>query len=172
MALDGHRTAATGTGRRLSCVEITLRKVHSVWQQALALVGNYTVAEEIVSETLLALVRSISNLDANAVQLQPWLRGVVRHKVADYSRQKSKQTRIQAAKQSAAVHETKLNSASKTAEAEEDRLQVLAVLSQLPGSQQLMLEWKHVDGLSIREISERAGQTEKSVESTLYRARK
>jgi RNA polymerase sigma factor (sigma-70 family) len=65
-----------------------------------------------------------------------------------------------------------LNSASKTAEAEEDRLQVLAVLSQLPGSQQLMLEWKHVDGLSIREISERAGQTEKSVESTLYRARK
>ena len=35
-----------------------------------------------------------------------------------------------------------------------------------------MLEWKYLDGLSVRDMAERLGETEKAVESVLYRARR
>jgi DNA-directed RNA polymerase specialized sigma24 family protein len=34
-----------------------------------------------------------------------------------------------------------------------------------------MLEWKYLDGLRVREIAQRLGETEKAVETVLYRAR-
>jgi DNA-directed RNA polymerase specialized sigma24 family protein len=33
------------------------------------------------------------------------------------------------------------------------------------------LEWKYIDGLSVREMADRLGRTEKAVESVLFRAR-
>ncbi len=136
------------------------------------MVGDHFVAEEIVSETMLALVSGISRLDPESVQLHSWLRAVVRHKVADYGRQKSRQSRLltATAEESEATEESTEPSAS--LEASEQRERVLKILDRLSGSQRSVLEWKHVDGLSVREIAERTGQTEKSVESTMYRGRK
>ena len=143
-----------------------------VWRQALAMVRDHNVAEEIVSESLLALVRGISRLDADSVHLHSWLRGVVRHKVADYGRQKNRQNRLLSAAQETQSNDGDSVTPSSSLEAEEKRNSVLKVLDRLPETQRLMLEWKHVDDLSVREIAARLGQTEKSVESVLYRARK
>ncbi|MGE4000754.1 MAG: RNA polymerase sigma factor, partial [Planctomycetaceae bacterium] len=57
-------------------------------------------------------------------------------------------------------------------EVQEARQDVLAALDRLPEIQRLVLEWKHAEEQTVREISMRLGQTEKSVESLLYRARK
>ena len=37
--------------------------------------------------------------------------------------------------------------------------------------ERLALEWKYADSLSVREIAERLGRTEKAIEAVLYRAR-
>lgn len=142
-----------------------------VWRYACALAGDSLAAEEIVSETLLAFVGSLPSLNAETIHLHGWLRGVVQNKAADYGRQSSKQHRlVAAARNQPAIRESA--EVSTPLEIEETRQDVLAALDRLPELQRLVLEWKYAEGQSVREIAERLGQTEKSVESLLYRARK
>ena len=42
----------------------------------------------------------------------------------------------------------------------------------LPDEERLALEWKYVDDLSVGQIADRLGRTEKAAESVLYRARR
>jgi RNA polymerase sigma factor (sigma-70 family) len=56
-------------------------------------------------------------------------------------------------------------------EAEETRLHVLQVLDEMGDRQRTLLEWKYIDGLRVREMADRLGETEKAVETVLYRAR-
>lgn len=144
----------------------------TVWRQACALVQDVAAAEEIVSEALLAFVRNVHSLDAETVQLHGWLRGVVRHKAADVGRQAAKQRRLaEAARNGSAIGNGRAEPMS-AMEIDELRQDVLAALDRLPELQRLVLEWKHAQEQSVREIAARLGQTEKSVESLLYRARK
>ncbi len=46
-----------------------------------------------------------------------------------------------------------------------------ATLDALPGRYGEALEWKYIDGLSVREIAERLTLSEKAAESVLTRAR-
>lgn len=148
------------------------RCLPTVWRHAFALVRNISVAEEIVSETFLAFVCSIRSFDAEAVHLHGWLRGVVQHKAADQQRQSSKHQRLLTAARNQSVGRHEFAEVSSPLEIEETRQGVLAVLDRLPELQRLVLEWKHAEEQSVREIAARLGQTEKSVESLLYRARK
>ncbi len=148
------------------------RCVPSVWRHALSRVRDHSIAEDIVGETMLALVRSVPRLDVDTVQLHSWLHGVVKNKVADHGRKESRQSRLLAAVGNDQSQQSDAAPVDSSIEMQESRRQVLRGLEQLPELQRLILEWKHMDDLSVREISERTGQTEKSVESTLYRARK
>jgi RNA polymerase sigma factor (sigma-70 family) len=56
-------------------------------------------------------------------------------------------------------------------ETAETRARVAAVMDALPDDQRLALEWKYVEGLSVRDIADRMGRSEKGAEATLYRAR-
>ncbi len=148
------------------------RCLPAVWRQAAALTGDHTVAEEVVSETFLALVRGIRQLDAGKVQLHAWLRGVVRHKVADHGRHASREHRLLTAVREEGSQEAASVAVSAALETEETKQRVLETLDQLPELHRLVLEWKHVEGFSVRQIAERTGQTEKAAESALYRARR
>jgi hypothetical protein len=57
-------------------------------------------------------------------------------------------------------------------EAEETRAHVLQILDELPDRHRVVLEWKYLDALRVREIAERFGDSEQAVESVLYRARR
>jgi RNA polymerase sigma-70 factor (ECF subfamily) len=57
-------------------------------------------------------------------------------------------------------------------ETAETRNQVVTVMDGLPEEERLALEWKYVDDLSVGDIADRLGRTEKAVESVLYRARR
>jgi len=148
------------------------RCLPTVWRHACALAGDRSVVEEIVSETFLAFVRSLPSLDPEAVHLHGWLRGVVQNKAADQGRQAAKRRRLAAAARNGSVGGECSTDVSSPLEAEETRQDVLAALDRLSELQRLVLEWKHADDQSVREIAARLGQTEKSVESLLYRARK
>jgi len=66
------------------------RYLPSAWRLAWQLVGDHQVAEDLVSESLLALCRRASELDPDNTKLFGWLRGVIRHKAMDHHRFKSR----------------------------------------------------------------------------------
>ncbi len=122
---------------------------------------------------MLALLHGIDGIDTEAPKISAWLRSVVRHKVADHHRRNYRSE--QRMNQMLAGKET--NHKSDTSPAEplevaETREQVLEILDDLPERQRIVLEWKYVEGLCVREIAQRLGETEKAVEATLYRARR
>ena len=45
-------------------------------------------------------------------------------------------------------------------------------LDSLSERQRIVLEWKYLESLPVREMAERLGETEKAVEAVLYRARR
>jgi RNA polymerase sigma factor (sigma-70 family) len=48
---------------------------------------------------------------------------------------------------------------------------VIRALDSLADEERLALEWKYMESLSVRDIAERLGRTEKAIEAILYRAR-
>jgi RNA polymerase sigma-70 factor (ECF subfamily) len=147
------------------------RALPAVWRQAYALVGDVHVAEDVTSETMLALLKNIDRLDSDAPKIAGWLRAVVRCKAADYQRgairARNKLTMVAGTAAGQTAGEPSL-----PLETEETRTEVLRILDELPDRQRVVLEWKYLDSLRVREIAERLGDSEKAVETVLYRARR
>jgi hypothetical protein len=54
----------------------------------------------------------------------------------------------------------------------ETKERVHHALDALSDRQRIVLEWKYLESLPVREMAERLGETEKAVEAVLYRARR
>jgi RNA polymerase sigma-70 factor (ECF subfamily) len=147
------------------------RHLPSVWRQAHALVANVHAAEDITSETMLALLKGLDRLEADGSKVGAWLRTVVRCKAADHHRKVFRlRDKLPTANDGAAdflVDDCPVA----PLEVAETRQHVLAVLDGMCPRQRTVLEWKYLDGLRVREMAERLGETEKAIETVLYRAR-
>ena len=144
----------------------------SVWRFVYVRVnGDQHLAEDIVSETVLALIRAVSDKKTEIRNPGAWLRSVASNKVTDHFRAAARvQHLIDEAKKTSPLAEDE--DAVKKQEILERRAEVRDVLDELTEQQRLALEWKYVDKLSVREIAERMQTTEKAVESVLFRARR
>ena len=144
----------------------------SVWRFVYVRVkGDRHLAEDIVGESVLALIRVVSDPSVEIGNPTAWLRSVAAHKVADHFRAAARvQHLIDQAKQSPAVSDGR--DAVKEQELQERREEIRQVLDQLPEQTRLALEWKYIDKLSVKAIAERLDITEKAAESVLFRGRK
>jgi RNA polymerase sigma-70 factor (ECF subfamily) len=148
------------------------RYLPAVWRQAYAAVGDAHTAEDITSETMLALLQGIGELEGETPRLAGWLRTVVHRKAMDYHR-RSFRTREKSSCNSSDLDGGAFAVESiHPLETDEIRGQVLCALNGISDKHRLVLEWKYLDNLGVREIAERLGETEKAVESELYRARR
>jgi RNA polymerase sigma-70 factor (ECF subfamily) len=142
------------------------------WRYAYTQVNDVHLAEDVVSETMLAFLKNIHQIEAEAAHIAGWLRSVVRNKVADHHRQsfriKDRLEKIGHAQACECVSATP-EGALETAET---RKQVVGVLEQMPVKQRLVLELKYSEGMRVRDIAERLNETEKGIEAALYRARR
>jgi RNA polymerase sigma-70 factor (ECF subfamily) len=152
------------------------RYLPMVWRRAYAAVGSVHAAEDVTSEVMLALVRNLERLELagktqDGTAVAGWLLSVVRRQAAEQHR---RAYRARAKLALAAVPSIECASRGPTAplEAKETRLEVLRVLDALPERQRVVLEWKYVESLTVREIAERLGESERAVEAVLYRARR
>jgi len=149
------------------------RYLPMVWRQAYALISDVHAAEDITSETMVALLRSIDRLETDEPKIGGWLRTVVRCKVADHQRKLIRARDAIAVTNELAQRDRLAGPApSAPLEAEESRDHVMRVLDELSDRQRTVLEWKYLESLGVREMAERLGETEKAVESLLYRARR
>ena len=148
------------------------RCLPAVWRQAYALVSDSHIAEDVTSETMLALLQNIHRIDTETPRIAGWLRSVVRCKVADHHRRAFRaRDHLQAA---AEIFGEEFSAAdpARPLENDETKSQVLRVLDRLSDRQRCLLEWKYLEGLRVRDIAERLGETEKAIETVLYRARR
>ncbi len=144
----------------------------SVWRFVYVRVkGDRHLAEDIVSEAVLALIRAVSDPELEIGNPIAWLRSVASNKVADHFRAAARvQHLIDQAKHTAPVFHS--DDAVHVQELQERREEIRQVLDRLPEPTRMALEWKYIDNLSVKEISERLDVSEKAAESILFRGRK
>lgn len=143
----------------------------SVWRFVYVQVGgDHHLAEDVVSEAVLALVRAAA-AGAEIQSPAAWLRSVAGHKVQDHYRAAARvQHLIEQVKQTEPRADE--NDAHAQQEQAERRREIRAVMDTLPERHRLALEWKYIDKLAVRDIAARLDLTEKAVESILFRARR
>jgi RNA polymerase sigma factor (sigma-70 family) len=148
----------------------------SLWRFVYVRVGgNRHLAEDILSETVLALIRAAAAPEAapgaTIGNVEGWLRSVAGNKVADHFRAAARVQHLidQALPTRPAADD---GDPVRQQEREEQRAEVRRVMDALPARHRLVLEWKYLDKVSVREIGERMQLTEKAVESVLFRARR
>jgi RNA polymerase sigma-70 factor (ECF subfamily) len=139
--------------------------------------GDEAAAEDVVQATLAAAIRKLSTYRGEAM-LFTWLCTFCRHEIAAYCRRTRRgpvqvgliedDPAIAAALESLAAAERGQDAALERSE--EARL-VHVVLDRLPPRYACALEWKYIDGESVRTIAERLEMTAKAAESMLTRAR-
>lgn len=147
------------------------RYLPSVWRYAYAHVhGDIHAAEDVSSETFLAAVRSIHQLDPGRSSVSGWLLGIARNKVADQFRTRKLHDK---------VLKTLRNGTGQGCmesldclEVSEVQERVIYILDRMDAEERQVLEWKYLDEVPVREIAGRLGRSEKAMESVLFRARK
>ena len=124
---------------------------------------NVEAARDITQEVFLAAVRGLPAglSEGSAIA---WLRSVARNKTADYFRTRRECPSLPA--DAGDLYAGPLEPATP-----EQATLVSLTMRRLPRHMADLLEDKYIEGLSLREIAQRTGSTEKAVESALSRAR-
>ncbi len=149
------------------------RYLPTIWRYVyLQVSGDKYLAEDVVSETVLALVRQISSLTPGNGNISGWLLAVARNKIGDHRRNMARGALAARMGNMGHVLAAAATTPHTSLEAAETRKHVIAIMEQLPDEERLVLEWKYLEDLSVGEIASRFGRTEKAVESVLYRARR
>jgi RNA polymerase sigma-70 factor (ECF subfamily) len=161
---DADLIRAVGQGSQAAMATLYQRYLPSLWRYAHAqLRGDVPAAEDVVSETFLAFLRGVGRMDPDAGPLGPWLMSVARNKLADHWRREGK-------RQAGPVSDPIANGDPE--KRLEDRECVATAMAAIDDEERLTLEWKYVEGLSVRQIAQRLGRSDKAIESLLFRARK
>jgi RNA polymerase sigma factor (sigma-70 family) len=135
------------------------RYLPTVWRYVcLRVGGDRHLAEDVVSETILALVRQISSLAEGDGNLSGWLIAVARNKIGDHRRRVARQAQAAKVICDDMVSGTVAAAPEALLEVAEIRQQVLTVLDRLPDEERLVLEWKYLEELSVGEIAGRLGR--------------
>lgn len=147
----------------------------SVWRLVCTRVdGDVHLAEDLVNETMLALLRSLEKENATEIKsLGGWLHTVAIRKVQDHYRAAARVRHLlEAQRQSSAGRPADPADPISVDLKKEHRLQIREVMESLPEQYRFALEWKYIDGVRVDVIAARLETTQKGAESILFRARK
>ncbi len=140
--------------------------------------GDRDAAMDVVQQTWLKAIQRLGTYRGEAA-LFTWLCQICRNAAVDYCRANRRTLTNLSVLESDPDLEVYLDvfasapdpGPAQAAHTERVRDVVLAVLDHLPSRYGDLLEWKYVEGISVREIGERLGVSAKAAESALTRAR-
>ncbi len=121
-------------------------------------------AEDLAQETMINCLKQI-HLFRQDASLKTWMMTILRHEIADYYR------KIYAKRAIKTIPLSDLILKQEIQDSKEVERKVRGALSKMLNRRKKLLLMKYVDGLSVREIAQRADRSLKAVESDLYRAR-
>jgi RNA polymerase sigma-70 factor, ECF subfamily len=164
LATDNELTKRVRNGEHAALDELYRRYLPTVWRYAIAqLQPDEAAARDAVSETFLTALREIARFDSDKGSFAAWLTGIARHKVGDLRRLRIAE---ELPEDAAAEHDPAL-----PAVRQETRAAVARVMMALEDEYRLVLEWKYVEGMAVRDMAQRMERSEKAVEALLFRAR-
>lgn len=132
---------------------------------ALQKLPNHTVAEEITQETFINCLRSITLFKGDS-SLLTYMQSILRHEINDFYRKRYAKKFMQIIPLSEILLDHDYKDAHETAEL------VKLVLKKMTDQSRELLMKKYVDKKKVKELAREWGQTEKAIESELFRARK
>ena len=166
METDAALIALARSGDRNALATLYGRYLPTVWRYVYSrLRGDEPACRDVVSETFLGAIENLGAMDASSSGVAAWLTGIARHKLLDHWR---KAGRLPPADREPPGGTPDPATAL---EAAETRRTVGQVMDRLDPLERVALEWKYMDGLSVREIAGRLARTEKAAEDILRRAR-
>jgi RNA polymerase sigma-70 factor (ECF subfamily) len=128
--------------------------------------GDEAAAEDVVQTVMTTAIRKIGTYRGEAA-LFTWLCTICRHEISAHRARTGGAQAVFAEDDPAIAGAL----ASLAFERDERARLVHVVLDHLPPRYAAALEWKYIDGLSVREIADRLELTAKAAESLLTRAR-
>ena len=168
---DGDLVRAVQSGDRAALTTLYQRYLGGVWRFAHAhLPRNPATVEDLVSETFLAAIQSVRTYDIGKGNVYGWLLGIARNKLHDHLRRTARQGDAAAIEPNAVACNDE-NDPDTNLIRTETRDAVIRALDALTDEERLVLEWKYMESLSVRDIAQNLERTEKAVEAVLYRAR-
>ena len=168
---DGELIRAVQSGDRKSLTILYQRYLSGVWRYLHAhLAWDREAAEDLVSETFLTAIRNIQAYDSKKGTVYGWLIGIAQNKLHDHLR-KTNRERDYARSDATVAVDTDSGSPEGHLIQTETQDAVIRALDSLANEERIVLEWKYMESLSVRDMAERLGRTEKAVEAILYRAR-
>jgi len=129
--------------------------------------GPGPLAEELTQQTFVEAVRRRQSFDGRS-DVVTWLCAIARHKLADHFRGLEREERR---RMRMVVKELRAPDETGAWRASDERDAIERALRGLPAGQRAALIFRHLDGLSVREIAGMLGRSESAVESLLARAR-
>lgn len=130
----------------------------------LSKVSHPSDAQELTQDTFMSCLKHLPLFRGDS-KIWTWMMSVARHEVSDYFRKKYAKRALQLLPLSELLLTTKLESTEELAD------QVGQALSRMSAVSRELLLQKYVDGKRVAVIAAEQDQSEKSIESQLYRAR-
>lgn len=121
-------------------------------------------AEDLAQETMINCLKQI-HLFRQEASLKTWMMTILRHEIADYYRKMYAKRAIKTIPLSDLLLKQEIQ------DSVEVERRVRGVLNKMLNRRKKLLLMKYVDGLSVKQIAQKAGRSLKAVESDLYRAR-
>ena len=162
MPSDDRDVTAAPDRSNASLLELYDRALPQVYGYLLGRCGDRSVAQDLTSETFLAVAKG----DQGAPLTVGWLIGIARHKLADHWRWQARQERLlQAVKELPSDFDDPWDVTL-------DRRRAHEVLSVLVPQHRAALTLRYLDGLSVPETAAILGRTVTATETLLVRARR
>jgi RNA polymerase sigma-70 factor (ECF subfamily) len=145
-------------------LEVYDRALPQVYGYLLDRCGDVATAEDLTSETFLAVARAVDRPAVGGVTVA-WLIGVARHKLADHWRRRARDDRLVAriGDQPAPTEDPW--------DVQLDGLRVAEVLGRLGDHHRAALTLRYIDGLPVPDVAVLLGRTVHATEALLVRAR-
>lgn len=140
--------------------------------------GNHEATREVVQSSLAKILLNLNKFKGNS-SLFTWMCAICRNEITDYQRtqQKYKQTVLLESEISDpdSVDSTAVGIDSDRPDdvygRDQKALAIHQVLDNLPSNYGDILEWKYIEGLSVKEMADRLGMSQIAAQSILFRAR-
>lgn len=171
-ATDGDLVVQTAQGDADAFNELVERYQIHAKNKALSIVKDLQAAEDIAQEAFLKAYKALDELQ-EPQKFPGWLLKIVTHTALDHVRARREEMSLETMKDAGyeAPRDTRGLQIDKLEQREED-LQILEAMQDLRDDYREILELKHIEKLSYKEIAERLGMTQSAVGEKLSRVRK
>ena len=134
-------------------------------------INNYQTAEELTQDIFLDFIEALRDFRFQS-SLKTFIFSIARHKVIDQIRKKKIKSILFSHLPSFIVESLKVVFIDEEIDKKELKEKIEKIINSLPNDYQLILRLKYIEGIKMKNVSEKLKMNFKATESLLFRARK